>query len=169
MAHSYSLCLPVKQLIKSPWGRVIKSIREDEDVSKSLGKNVFLYKIQSLTLGSALGALGGIALAIDQQNVSPDFFIPIITFYIYVIVIMGGISSIWGSVLGSVAFWFVFDWLDGFSRLAIDNGWFGDLLQSADSGPIRLIAVGLGLMALLIFRPDGIVHTKKILQQRSKS
>lgn len=124
----------ISRLLKSPWGRVLKSIREDEDVSKSLGKNVFLYKVQSLTIGSALGALGGIALAIEQQNVHPNFFIPIITFYIYVIVIMGGTSSIWGSVLGSIAFWFAFDWLDGLARIAIGREWFGGLLQSTEIG-----------------------------------
>ena len=55
--------------MRSPWGRVVRGIREDEDATASLGKNVFLYKLQSLVLGGALGALAGMVLAIDQQNI----------------------------------------------------------------------------------------------------
>ncbi len=147
--------------INSPWGRVLKSIREDEDLTRSLGKNVFLYKIQSLALGGTLGAMGGIILAIDQQNIHPDFFMPLITFQIYVLVIIGGTSRVWGPVAGAIAFWFIFEWLNGLSRLAIDNNWFGPLLQSTDAGPMRQILVGLGLIALLIFRPGGILGKAK--------
>ncbi len=149
------------RVINSPFGRVLKSIREDEDLTRSLGKNVFIYKVQSLALGGALGAMGGIILAIDQQNIHPDFFMPIITFQIYILVIIGGTSRVWGPVAGAVAFWFIFEWLNGLSRLAIDNEWFGPLLQSTDSGAMRQILIGLGLIALLILRPDGILGRRK--------
>ena len=151
----------LQSLIKSPWGRVIKSIREDEDVSRSLGKNVFLYKLQSLMIGGALGAMGGILLAIDRQSIQPDTYMPLLTFYAYVIVIMGGYSRVWGPVLGAVAFWFVFQWFTGFINMVISNEWLGDLLETQDSGAIRFILVGVGLMLLLIYRPQGILGSKK--------
>jgi neutral amino acid transport system permease protein len=67
-------------LMRSPWGRVVKSIREDEDAARSLGKNVYGYKMQSLILGGLVGSLGGMILAIDQQSVNPDYYLPVVTF-----------------------------------------------------------------------------------------
>ena len=64
--------LLVSALVRSPWGRVLRAIREDEDAARSLGKNVFAYKLQSLVLGGVIGALAGILLAIDRQFVQPD-------------------------------------------------------------------------------------------------
>ena len=58
--------LLVYLLMRSPWGRVLKSIREDEDAARSLGKNTFMYKMQSLMLGGVIGALGGLMLAVGN-------------------------------------------------------------------------------------------------------
>jgi branched-chain amino acid transport system permease protein len=62
--------LLVLRLMRSPWGRVLQSIREDEDATRSLGKYTFAYKLQSLALGGAIGALAGVMLAINQQAVN---------------------------------------------------------------------------------------------------
>lgn len=151
----------IRRLIASPWGRVVKAIREDEDAVASLGKHVFLYKLQSLMLGGAIGALAGIVLAIDQQNVAPDFFLPLLTFYAYTIVILGGPGTVWGPVVGGVIFWFLFEFLDGIVGTAVALGWTGDLLDSTDVGPIRFGVLGLGLMLLMIFRPQGILGSRE--------
>lgn len=153
--------LVVRRLIRSPWGRVLKAVREDEDATASLGKNVFLYKLQALMLGGAFGAFAGMVLAIDQQNVNPDFFIPLVTFYTYTIVISGGAATIVGPVLGAVIFWFLFEFLDGFVAAAVDLGWFGGLIEQTDAGPIRFALVGLALMLLMIFRPQGILGSRE--------
>jgi branched-chain amino acid transport system permease protein len=57
--------------MRSPWGRVLKAIREDEDAVRSLGKNVVGYKMQSLVLGGVLGALGGFVFAIANSSIQP--------------------------------------------------------------------------------------------------
>ncbi len=59
-------CLVVFLLMRSPWGRVLKAIREDEDAVRSLGKNVYAYKMQSLIIGGVLGCLGGFIFALGQ-------------------------------------------------------------------------------------------------------
>ncbi|MCJ7725475.1 MAG: branched-chain amino acid ABC transporter permease [Acidimicrobiia bacterium] len=146
----------LRRLISSPWGRVIRAIREDEDAARSLGKNVFGYKLQSLMIGGAIGALAGMLLAIDQQNVTPDNYIPLLTFYAFTIVILGGPGTLWGPVIGSVVFWFLFEFLDGVMTAAVVEGWFGNLLQSSDIGPLRFALFGIGLMWLMAFRPQGI-------------
>jgi branched-chain amino acid transport system permease protein len=76
-------------LMRSPWGRVLRAIREDEDAARALGKNVFAYKIQSLVLGGVFGALGGIFYSLSVQSLTPDFFSPPQTFFAYAALILG--------------------------------------------------------------------------------
>ncbi len=144
------------KLTRSPWGRTIRAIREDEDAALSLGKNVFGYKLQSLMVGGAIGALAGMFLAIDQQNVTPDSYIPLLTFYAFTIVILGGPGSLIGPITGSMIFWFLFVFLDGVMTGAILNDWFFGWFEATDIGPIRFALFGIGLMWLMIFRPQGL-------------
>jgi len=153
--------LLVRRLVRSPWGRVIRAIREDEDAARSLGKNVFAYKMQSLMIGGSIGALAGIYLAIDQQNVTPDAYVPLLTFYAFTIVIMGGPGTLWGPVVGSILFWFLFEILDGLMTGAMAEGWFGTLLESTDIGPIRFALFGIGLMWLMAYRPQGLFGSRE--------
>ncbi len=148
--------LLITKLIKSPWGRAIRAIREDEDAALSLGKNVFGYKLQSLMIGGAIGGLAGMYLAIDQQNVIPDAYIPLLTFYAFTVVIIGGPGSLVGPVVGSMIFWFLFEFLDGVISGAVTAGWTGELVDSTDVGPIKFVLFGIGLMLLMIFRPQGL-------------
>ena len=146
------------KLTRSPWGRAIRAIREDEDAALSLGKNVFGYKLQSLMIGGAIGALAGMYLAIDQQNVTPDTYIPLITFYAFTIVILGGPGTLLGPITGSMVFWFLFEFLDGImTALIVDMDLpLLRIFDATDVGPIRFGLFGVGLMWLMIFRPQGI-------------
>lgn len=153
--------LLVAKLIKSPWGRAVRAIREDEDAALSLGKNVFGYKLQSLMIGGALGALAGMYLAIDQQNVVPDVYIPLLTFYAFTVVIIGGPGSLVGPIAGAVLFWFLFEFVDGIIGTAVTQGWTGDLFDSIDVGPIKFVLFGVGLMLLMIFRPQGMFGSRE--------
>ncbi|AXH95114.1 branched-chain amino acid ABC transporter permease [Ornithinimicrobium avium] len=157
--------LLVALLVHSPWGRVLRSVREDEMAARSLGKNVFVYKMQSLVLGGVMGALAGSLLAINTQALSPDVFMPILTFYLWTIVILGGASRIMGPILGSVVFWFLLTSLDSLLRQAISSGVIPtSVLDSSDVGAIRFAAVGLGLMLLMLFRPAGLLGNQKELR-----
>ncbi len=147
--------LLTKRLIGSPWGRALRGVREDEDAVRSLGKNVFLLKLQALMLGGVFAGLGGMLLVIEQQSVTPDAFLPRITFFLYVIVILGGAGTIWGPVLGAIVFQFLFFFFDGFMSDAQEAGWFGDALDATDAQQVKLVLVGVGLMALMAFRPQG--------------
>ncbi len=146
----------VRRLVRSPWGRVIRAIREDEDAVRSLGKNVFWYKLQSLMIGGAFGGLSGILLAIDQQNVNPDVYIPLLTFYAYTIVVLGGPGTVWGPIIGSVMFWFLFEFFEELFFDIVEAGWMGSLVDVTDVGAIRFALFGLGLMMLMAFRPQGV-------------
>src|SRR5207245_3520006 len=87
---------------KTPWGRVLKSIREDEDVAASLGKNVFAYKLQALALGSAAAGLAGCFFAWQFSFFSPGDFAPLLTFFAWMIVILGGLGKAWSVPVGAL-------------------------------------------------------------------
>ena len=93
--------------MRSPAGRVLKGIREDEDAVRSLGKNVYAYKIQALVFGGLLGTLGGFVFALSNQSVQPDNYATTITFFAWAVLILGGAARVFGPVLGSVIFWFL--------------------------------------------------------------
>lgn len=149
-------------LVRSPWGRVIKGIREDEDAVISLGKNTFAYKMQSLIVGGIIMAFGGIVWAVAKQSVQPDTFVPDFTFFVYTILLLGGAARILGPIAGTIIFWFLLAGIGEFLGQAIQAGWI-DFLKPTDVGAIRFILMGLGLMMLMIFRPQGIFGDRKEL------
>jgi branched-chain amino acid transport system permease protein len=155
--------LLVWRLVRSPWGRALRSVREDEDAARSLGKNTFLYKIQALMLGGVIASFGGILLAIEQQNVNTESFQPRITFFLYVIVILGGAGSIVGPIVGAIVFQFLVFFFDGFMSQSQQQGWYGDLLDASDAQQVKLVLVGLGLMALMALRPQGAFGNREEL------
>lgn len=157
-------CLFVWLLVRSPWGRVLKGIREDEDAVRSLGKNVFTYKMQALVLGGLFGTIAGFVYAVGNQAVSPDFFGTDTTFFVYAIVILGGAARVFGPVLGTVIFWAIIQGTDVFLRSAIDVGVpVLSLMTGTQAAVVRLMLVGLGIMLLMIFRPQGILGDRKEL------
>lgn len=143
-------------LMRSPWGRVLKSIREDEDAARSLGKNVFSYKMQSLILGGVIGALGGVALTLQQSTVNDITFLPRVTFFAYAILIIGGAATTFGPILGTVVFWFLFVGLQSALPELVGAGLLPKFLGETDSvSAVSFAVVGLTIMLLLIFRPQG--------------
>jgi len=109
----YALCLLavvaavyvfLDRLGRSPFGRVLKAIREDELVADSLGKDVDVFKIKAFMIGCGLMGLGGILWQGSRGVVSPNAFRPILTFYIFVALMVGGSGSNTGSVLGGIIF-----------------------------------------------------------------
>jgi neutral amino acid transport system permease protein len=148
--------------MRSPWGRVIKAIREDEDAVRSLGKNVVSYKMQSLILGGVLGSLGGFIIALKNAAIQPDTYGTEFTFYMYTIVILGGAARVFGPVVGSMIFWFLLTFVNAVLPPAIAQGYIPSwLMTSTQAGAVGYILVGLGLVLLLIFRPQGIFGDKK--------
>jgi len=157
-------CLLVFLLMRSPWGRVLKAIREDEDAVRSLGKNVYSYKLQSLVLGGVLGCLAGFMTAWGNAVVQPDNFSTETTFYAYTIVILGGAARVFGPVVGAAIFWALLSLTDNILNQAKNAGYIPDaILTGFQVGQVRLMLVGLGLMALMIFRPQGLFGDRREL------
>jgi branched-chain amino acid transport system permease protein len=156
-------------LIRSPWGRVLKAIREDEDAVRALGKNVFAYKMQSLVIGGALGALAGIYFVSNQGSVVPSNYSTAQTFYAYVCLILGGTARIWGPVVGSMLFWGIITFTDSALRQAVDADIIPQSLMDPNQvGQVRLMLVGLGLILLLVYRPQGLLGDRRELMLEPK-
>lgn len=155
----------VALLMRSPWGRVLKSIREDEDAARSLGKNVFSYKMQALVLGGVIGALGGFMNAVSTQSVQPDNYGTPLTFFILTALLLGGAARVIGPIVGAMVFWMVLSFTDTFLRQASSNDLIPDsIMTGTQVGAVRFMLVGLLLAALIVFRPQGIFGDRREIE-----
>jgi len=155
-------CLVVGGLMRSPWGRVVKAIREDEDAVRSLGKNVYAYKLQSLVIGGIIGALGGFVVALGSGSVQPDLYGTETTFFAYTVLILGGAARVLGPVVGSMIFWCLLSLTDNILRQAVAADVIpSSIMSGTQIGQVRFMLVGLGLVLLLVFRPQGIFGDRR--------
>jgi branched-chain amino acid transport system permease protein len=154
-AVALALIVVLQVLVHSPWGRVLRSIREDEDAAASLGKAVFLYKLQSLALGAVLGALAGLFYAWQFTFFSPDDFAPLVTFFAWTIVILGGLGRNWAVPVGALVFGIVFAGTRFFDFRPFTY------FDSAERAYLRLIVIGLILIGLMVFRPQGLFGRRR--------
>ena len=149
-------------LVSSPWGRVLKSIREDEDASRSLGKNVFRFKMQSLILGGLFGCVAGMFFAMSNNSVQPDNYSTPVTFFALTAAIIGGLGRVIGPVIGSIVFWMILAFTDNLLRQLVGEEYIPEsIMNSTQVGQVRFMLVGVGLILLLVFRPQGIVGDKR--------
>lgn len=130
----------------TPWGRVLRAVREDEDAARALGKNALAYKLQSLAISAAIAAVGGWFLALDLTTIHPTDFEPLVTFFAYSVLILGGLANYWGVIGGSIVLWAL---LEGTRVLKL-------FPNDADSAALRFAIVGLMLILLMAFRPQGM-------------
>jgi neutral amino acid transport system permease protein len=157
-------CLVVFLLMRSPWGRVLKGIREDEDAVRSLGKNVYAYKMQALVLGGVIGALAGFVFAVGRASVQPDLYGTELTFFVYTVLLLGGAARVFGPVVGAAIFWVVLSLTQGVLVNMVNAGYMPTwLMTSTQVGQFRFMLVGLALMLLMIYRPQGIFGDRREL------
>jgi branched-chain amino acid transport system permease protein len=140
------LTVGLRFLQNSPWGRVLRAIREDEDAARALGKNTLAYKLQSLAIAAALGALAGFFYALELSFIHPTEFDPLFTFIGFGILVLGGLANYWGVAIGSIVMWTI-----------LEGSRFMDLPMSTEHlAAARYMFVGLVLILLMAFRPQGM-------------
>lgn len=148
----------LQALGNSPWGRVLKAIREDPEVPRSLGKSVQHYKLQVLMIGSGIGSLAGVLFVWNLSNVYPEHFLSILTFYAFMIVIIGGTGNNVGVLAGTAILWTVFE-LAGNANVA--SPLLGGLGLSSFAGPPQAILIGLLIIGFMMFRPEGALGRRE--------
>ena len=149
--------LILRRLNRSPWGRALRAVREDEDAVRALGKNAVWLKLQSFMLGAGIGGLSGILLAFNYGSLQVTTFVPILTFYIWAIMILGGVGSLSGPIFGAVIFWVIISETDKIAGLIFENA------NGQQLAGVRFALVGLLIMLLMIFRPSGLLGKKEEL------
>jgi branched-chain amino acid transport system permease protein len=146
-------------LVKSPWGRLLRGVREDEDAIRSLGKNVFAIKMQSLVIGGLLAALGGVVYVLPSA-VQPDAMGRSLTFFMWTALLLGGAATIFGPILGSILFFGLRIFVQGTSGSIVPDS----IMNSQQTEQFSWIVIGVALMLLVIFRPQGILGDKRELR-----
>lgn len=139
----------LRRITHSPYGRAIQAIRDDETAVKVLGKDPARFKTQVLMLGAAIAGLAGAFFAHYMTYIVPDQFMPLVTFYIWMAVIMGGVARLSGSVAGAVL---LVVFLEGVRFL---RGYIPGV-SDADMGSVQLGVVGLVLILFMRWRPQGL-------------
>ncbi len=153
-------------LIRSPWGRVLRAIREDEDAVLSLGKNTIAYKLQALTIGGVIGGLAGIIDALQQSGVGSENFMPQVTFFAWAALILGGLATTIGPVVGAMLFWFLREGMESFIRDLSAQSWLPQFLADfldGSEGAISVALMGAGLVAMMALHPQGIFGRRRDL------
>jgi len=143
------LYIAVERTIKSPWGRVLKAIREDEITTAASGKNVFSFKLQSFILGAIIMGIGGALYAHNTRFVAPMTFDPLLaTFVIWAMLMVGGSGNNKGAILGAFVVWGI---------------WSGtQFLPGFLSDPnFRFVMVGLLIVGVILLRPGGILGEER--------
>ena len=137
-------------LVRSPFGRLIRAIRDDEDAVRSLGKSPARAKLAVFTIGAGMTGLAGALYAHYLTFISPDQFVPLLTFYVWMAVIMGGAGRIGGALAGAALLTL---FLEG-SRFLRDAMPFIPEVQMAS---LRLAVIGLALIVFTLYRPTGLL------------
>ena len=143
----------VRLIMASPFGRTIRLIREGDRLPLSLGKNVLLFKMETMMIAGAIGGLAGAYYALMQRYMSPDDAKPIETFVIWAMVVVGGRGNVWGIVLGTIviqAFYTGTRFLTGLVGIEADT-----------MAALRLVVIGLLIVVVTMFRPQGLLPERR--------
>jgi len=152
--------LLLRVLAASPFGRTIRMIREGDRLPAALGKNVLLFKMETMALGGAIGGLAGSYYALMQRYMSPDDAKPIETFIVWAMAVLGGRGNVWGIVLGTIlvqAFYTGTRFLTGLIDIEADT-----------MAALRLVTIGVLIILVMMFRPEGLLPERRRLYRLNK-
>jgi branched-chain amino acid transport system permease protein len=142
--------LALERLVRSPWGRVLRAIREDETAALALGKNAVKFRLQAFAIGGGIMGLAGAVHAHFIGFVAPDNYVPILTFQVWAMLIVGGSGNNRGAILGAVLVWGV-DRLGGRRPRAVPRRKLRPPARAADRDD------RVALCLVLPLRPRGLL------------
>src|SRR5918995_1115763 len=151
----------LERLVRSPWGRVLRAIREDETAAASLGKRADLFRLQAFVIGCALMGLGGALYAHFVGFIAPEDFLPILTFQIWTMLIVGGSGNNRGAILGAVLVWALWTLSGGVFRGVVPAE------VQARPASLQIVLVGVLLCAALVLRPRGLLGEEAVVSRHA--
>ena len=145
------LYLALERLLRSPWGRVLRAVREDETAARALGKNADRFRLEAFAVGGAIMGLAGAVQAHFIGFIAPENYQPMLTFQVWAMLIVGGSGNNRGAILGAVVVWGVWA-LSGSAIAALFPPG-----QQARAAALQIVLIGVSLCAILLLRPRGIL------------
>jgi branched-chain amino acid transport system permease protein len=161
-AIALAVYLALEAIVRSPWGRVLKAIREDETAAVALGKNALSFRLQAFVLGCMVMGLAGALYVGFIGYVSPFDFLPILTFQIWTMLIVGGSGNNRGAVLGAIVVWGIWT----------ASGWALSTVLPAhyqvQGAAFQVVLIGLMLILMLLFRPRGLIGEEAVVSRYTR-
>lgn len=155
VAVTLAAYLALERLSASPWGRVLRALREDERAAIALGKSAQSYRIQAFAVGGGIMGLAGAVQAHFIGFIAPDNYLPTLTFQVWAMLMVGGSGSNRGAVLGAVVVWAIW----------VGSGALTAALVPADlqarAASLQIVAIGVMLCLILLWRPQGFFGARK--------
>lgn len=155
--------LALERLIKGPFGRLLRAIREDETAARALGKSPDRVRLMAFVAGSVILGLAGGLYATFYAFISPQDVLPILTFQIWAMLIVGGAGNNRGAIAGAFLIWGAWT----------ASGWalsrFAPLDVQLYTGSIQFVLIGLVIVGMLLWRPQGLFPERLVVSQSSKS
>ena len=152
------LFMAARRAVNSPWGRVLKAIREDEVAASASGKNVFNFKLQSFIFGAVIMGIGGALYAHHIRFLAPPTFDPLLaTFVIWAMLMVGGTGNNLGAIIGAFVVWGI---------------WTGtQFLPGVFSDPnFRFFMIGVLIVAVMLIRPNGLLgEVRRVARSQTSS
>jgi branched-chain amino acid transport system permease protein len=150
-AAAVAVVLAVLQRVRySPYGRVLRAIRDDDQVTAVAGKHVLRFKVEAFAVSAGILGVAGALWGHYTSFIAPDVFVPLITIYVVLALTAGGTGNNWGALVG--AFLVVF-FMEG-TRFA--TGWLPSL-KPVQIAAVRELSIGASLLVVLRFRPAGLL------------
>ena len=154
--------LALERLVQSPWGRVLRGIREDETAAAALGKPAAVFRLQAFTLGAMVMGLAGAVYAHFIGFVAPEDFLSILTFQVWTMLVVGGSGNNRGAIAGAVAVWALWT-ASGAALTAV----LPPELQ-ARSAALQTVVIGVVLAAVLLVRPRGLLGEATVVSRHAR-
>jgi branched-chain amino acid transport system permease protein len=147
--------LALERLSRSPWGRVLRALREDERAAIALGKSAQSYRIQAFAVGGAVMGLAGAVQAHFIGFIAPDNYLPTLTFQIWAMLMVGGSGSNRGAILGAIVVWAIWVGSGSLTAAVVPGDW------QARAASLQIVAIGVMLCLILLWRPQGFFGPRR--------
>lgn len=151
--------LALQTLVAGPWGRVLRAIREDETAAAALGKSAFAFRLQAFVIGSMLMGLGGALMAHFVGYIAPEDFLPILTFQLWAMLIVGGSGNHRGAILGAYVVWALWSAAGGLLRQWLPQA------EQARGAALQVVLIGVAIALMLVLRPRGLLGERLAVSQ----
>ena len=153
----------LERLVRSPWGRVLRGLREDEAAAAALGKSPARYRLEAFVLGAMVMGLGGAIYAHFIGFIAPEDFLPILTFQVWTMLVVGGSGSNRGALLGGVLVWGLWS-----GSGALVAALLPQALQ-ARGAALQVVLIGVVLAAVLLRRPRGLLGEEAVVSRHVRT